>query len=207
MERGVSDAPDLIASEEKRMDTMERLPRIVRWTLRLEETTALDAPVHALQPPITAVFGTGTRGAVLRGAWLGHAIHPVLTDIPIGTWTSATLLDLLGGPDMSTAAQRLIGIGVLAAGPTAWAGWAEWSAAGPRDKRVGLVHAVTNGVAIGMYAASWFARRRGQHGRGARLGLAGAGVSAVGAYLGGHLVEGRKVASRHPAYDDTPLGP
>jgi hypothetical protein len=184
------------------MDPIERPPRIVRWTLRLEQAQALDRPVHALEPSIQALFGTGTRGSVLRGEWLGHAVHPILTDVVIGTWTSASLLDLLGGPDMSPAAQRLIGTGVLAAGPTAWTGWAEWSTAGSRGKRVGLVHAVTNGVAISLYASSWVARRRGRQGRGARLALAGAGVSGLGAYLGGHLTAARKVGSRHTAYDD-----
>jgi uncharacterized membrane protein YfcA len=71
---------------------------------------------------------------------------------------------------------------------------------------VGLVHALTNGVAIGVYSASWLARRSGRHQTGARLALAGTAVASVGAYLGGHLAEARKVASRHPAYDDPPVG-
>jgi Predicted membrane protein (DUF2231) len=187
------------------MNLIERPPRIVRWTLRLENAAALDRPVHALEPSIQAWFGTGTRASVLRGEWLGHAVHPMLTDAVLGSWTSAILLDLLGGPNSSAAAQRLIGAGLLAAGPTTWTGWAEWSAAGSRDKRVGLVHAATNGVAISLYASSWFARRRGRHGSGVRLALAGAAVSGAGAYLGGHLVEARKVASRHRAYADAPL--
>ena len=184
------------------MNRTERPPKIVRWTLQLEEARALDRPVRALEPSIRSLFGTGARGSVLRGEWLGHAIHPALTDLVLGTWTSASLLDLLGGPGSSAASQRLIGTGLLAVGPTAWTGWAEWSAAGSRDKRLGLVHAVTNAAAIGVYAASWFARRRGRHGTGARLALAGAAVSAAGAYLGGHLVETRKVASHDSAYDD-----
>jgi hypothetical protein len=183
------------------MSTVERPPRIVRWTLRLEEASALDRPVRALERPVRNVFGSGVHGSVLRGEWLGHAVHPLLTDVALGSWTSATVLDLVGGPDSSVAAQKLVGTGLLAAGPTAWTGWAEWSAAGSRDKRVGLVHAVTNAAAIGVYAASWLARRRGRHGTGAGLALAGAAVSAVGAYLGGHLVEARKVASHHPVYD------
>ena len=187
------------------MNRTERPPKIVRWTLKLEEARALDRPVRALEPSIRSLFGTGSRGSVLRGEWLGHAIHPALTDVVLGTWTSASLLDLLGGPGSSAASQRLIGTGLLAAGPTAWTGWAEWSASGSRDKRVGLVHAVTNAVAIGVYAASWFARRQGRHGTGARLALAGAAVSAAGAYLGGHLVETRKVASHDAAYADGPL--
>ncbi len=187
------------------MNTVEPTSRIVRWTLGLEDATALDRPVKALEPWIQALFGSGTRGSVLRGEWLGHAVHPLLTDVVIGAWTSASVLDLIGGADSSSSAQRLIGTGLLAAGPTAWTGWAEWSAAGSRDKRVGLVHAVTNGVAIGVYAASWMARRRGRQGTGVRLALAGATLSGAAAYLGGHLTEGRKVASRHPAYDEPSL--
>ena len=184
------------------MNTPERAPLLVRRMLQLEQTHALDAPVHAIEPTVRTVFGTGTRGSVLRGDWLGHSLHPILTDIVLGTWTSAGLLDLTGGPQSSAAAQRLVGAGLLAAGPTAWTGWAEWSLAGPSAKRVGLVHAVTNGAAISVYAASWFARRRGQHGRGVRLAVAGAAISTVGGYLGGHLAQARKVGSRHPAFQE-----
>jgi Predicted membrane protein (DUF2231) len=181
-------------------------PSIVRWTRRLEDATTLDAPVRALEPSIHALFGTGTRASVLRGDWLGHAVHPLLTDIVIGTWTSATVLDLFGRRASSEPARRLIGIGLLAVGPTAWTGWAEWSAAGPREKRVGLVHAVTNGLAIGIYTSSWVLRKRGRQDAGAKLALAGAAVSGIGAYLGGHLATTRKVGSHHPAYDEAPLG-
>ena len=101
------------------MSPVERDPKIVQWTLRLEEATALDRPVRALESSIKAYFGSGTRGSVLRGEWLGHAIHPLLTDVVLGTWTSASLLDLFGGPDSPVPAQRLVGAGLLAAGPTA----------------------------------------------------------------------------------------
>lgn len=188
------------------MSPIDRPPAIVRATMRLEETTALDGPVHALEPHIRRAFGTGKRGSVLRGEWLGHAVHPLLTDVVLGTWTSATVLDLVGGRDSAAAAQRLVATGLLTVGPTAWTGWAEWSAAGPRDKRVGLVHAATNAVAIGAYTASWVARRSGRHDSGARWALVGATVSGLGAYLGGHLTEARKVSSRHPAYADSPSG-
>ena len=185
------------------MAHIEQAPRIVNWTRRLEETAALDRPVQAVEPLVQRWFGTGARGAALRGEWLGHAVHPILTDVVLGTWTSASLLDVLGGRDSTAAAQRLVGAGLVAVGPTAWTGWAEWSVAGSREKRVGLVHAVANAVAINLYAASWFARRRGSHGRGVRLALAGAAVSGLGGYLGGHLAAARKVSSHHPAFDDS----
>lgn len=182
------------------MKPIEQPPAIVSWTKRLEDATALDAPVQTIEPYIKKVFGTGARGAVLRGDWLGHAVHPILTDLVVGTWTSASVLDWFGGEESASSAQKLIGAGLLGVAPTAWTGWAEWSDIGPRDKRVGLVHAVTNGLAIGIYASSWVARQRGRHSTGATLALAGATVSGAGAYLGGHLAAARKVSSHHPAY-------
>ena len=65
------------------------------WTLRLENAESLDGPVRAIEPSIKTVFGSGRRGWVLRGEWLGHAVHPLLTDVALGTWTSASILDLL----------------------------------------------------------------------------------------------------------------
>lgn len=185
------------------MDHLDRTPALVRLTLGLEGASVLDPVVRAVEPWARRWFGEGSRGALLRGDPLGHALHPILTDLAVGNWLSATLLDLLGGADARPAARMLVGTGVLAAVPTAWTGWAEWSLAAPRDKRVGLVHAVTNAAAIGVYASSWVARRRGRHGAGVRRALAGASIAGGGAYLGGHLVAARKVASRNPAYDDT----
>ncbi|QNN53887.1 DUF2231 domain-containing protein [Nocardioides mesophilus] len=185
--------------------TASQAPALVRWTERLETSDALDAPVRALQPLADALLADPTRADALRGMWVGHAIHPVLTDVPIGTWTSATVLDLVGGESARGAACRLIGVGILAALPTALTGVAEWGETGVREKRVGVVHAVGNSMALGLYSASWLARRRGNHRRGKRLALAGAVVLSGGAYLGGHLTEVRKVSSYHPAYDHTPV--
>ncbi len=187
------------------MSSIKPPPSLVEATLWLENSTTLDAPVRAIEPAIRAIFGTGTRSAVLRGDWLGHSLHPLLTDVVIGSWTSATVLDLIGGREASGAAQRLIGVGLLAAPPTAWSGWAEWTGAAQREKRVGLVHAVTNGLAIGIYLRSWLARRHGRHGAGISLALTGAAVAGVGGYLGGHLAAARKVGSHDSAYDEGSL--
>ncbi|KQY62567.1 MULTISPECIES: DUF2231 domain-containing protein [unclassified Nocardioides] len=183
------------------MSPFEPPPAAVRWLKKLEDSAALDGPVQALEPHVRTIFGSGTRGAVLRGDWLGHAVHPALTDVVLGSWTSATVLDLLGRGRWAEPAQALVGTGLVVVGPTAWTGWAEWSEAGPREKRVGVVHAVGNGVAIGLYAASWLARRRGAHGTGARLALLGATVAGGAGFLGGHLAVARKVGTRDPAYD------
>ncbi|MGB3593941.1 MAG: (2Fe-2S)-binding protein, partial [Ornithinimicrobium sp.] len=121
------------------MSSIEPPARLVDWTLRLENAAALDTPVSLIEPEIEALFGSGLRGSLLRGDWLGHAVHPVLTDFVLGSWTSATVLDVFGGPDSASSARKLVGAGLLVVGPTAWTGWAQWSGSERRDKRVGLV--------------------------------------------------------------------
>ncbi|MDX6324636.1 MAG: hypothetical protein QOK15_990 [Nocardioidaceae bacterium] len=180
-------------------------PAVVTLTERLEQTQALDGVVRLVQPLVDALLADPGRAALLQGMWLGHAVHPLLTDVPIGTWTSATVLDLVGGRQAQPAAKRLIGVGILAAVPTALTGWAEWGPLEPRDKRTGVVHAATNVTALALYTASWRARGKGRHLRGVVLGLAASGALGLGGYLGGHLVEARKVSSRHPAFADPPV--
>lgn len=160
-----------------------------RVLTRLDGVEALDqvaTPIHSALEPIAA----SPVGAVLRGRWLGHAAHPVLTDVPIGCWTSAWLIDLFGGPQHEDAARAFIGLGVIAAIPTVVTGWADWVGLPAEKRRTGVVHAGTNAVATALYAASWRARRAGDHRRGVRLAHAGAALATAGGFLGGHLAFG-----------------
>ncbi|GAA3540304.1 DUF2231 domain-containing protein [Aeromicrobium flavum] len=180
----------------------ESAPFLVRATERLEGARVLDPAVRLLAPAARKLIGSPGRRRVLQGHDLGHAIHPLLTDLPIGFWTSATVLDLVGGRDSRPAARRLVGLGLVSAGPTALTGWAEWAVVDGRpQRRVGVVHAVANITAVVAYAASWRARSRGDQARGRNLALAGATVASVGGYLGGHMTSARKVSSRHPAFE------
>jgi nitrite reductase/ring-hydroxylating ferredoxin subunit len=125
----------------------------------------------------------------------------------IGSFTSATLLDLLGGDDDGTAAERLIGVGIAAYAPTALTGVNDWADSEPADatvRRVGLVHASTNALALTLYGSSLAARRRGSRGTGKMLSLAGAGVLAAGGYLGGHMSFTKGVGPNQTAYDPGP---
>ncbi|KRE81602.1 Rieske (2Fe-2S) protein [Arthrobacter sp. Soil763] len=124
---------------------------------------------------------------VLSGTLIGHPVHPLLTDLPIGAWSMAALLDTLGGETMKPAADLLVAVGIAAAVPTAAAGLNDWSDTQGKPRRVGLVHAAANSAALGLYAASGVARSKGSRGLGKTLGLAGFGILMVGGFLGGHL--------------------
>ena len=143
----------------------------------------------------------------LSGTWLGHALHPALTDIVIGSFLGATLLDLLGGDPDGRARSRLIGAGLAAAGPTALTGandWADTEPASDGVRRAGLVHGASNTGALSLYAASLAARRRGARRTGALLGLGGATMLLAGAYLGGHLSFSRGVGPDQTVFDPGP---
>jgi len=158
-------------------------------TQRLEESEWLDPATDKVGNLVATVLPPGTAKDALHGRWLGHQLHPLLVALPIGMWSGASLLDLTAGRESHRAAQRLVGAGVLLVAPTAAAGWADWSELGEfeRPKRVGLVHAAANNLATVVYAASWLARRRGDHSRGRTLALLGAAGLTVGGYLGAHL--------------------
>lgn len=175
---------------------------VVRSTLRLEGESRLDPLVRAVSPAVGVLIGSGERDRALRGMWLGHALHPMLTDLPLGLWTSASVLDLVGGQDAAGPARRLVGLGIVSSLPTTVTGLAEFGAmVGDRERRVGLVHAMANSAALGLYVASYRARRRDRQRSGRMLALAGTTMAMAGGFLGGHLTEARKVSSRHPAFD------
>lgn len=151
---------------------------------RLEKTSKLDRLSDPLQRGLHRILRGRVRD-VLHGVWLGHPLHPTLVQVPIGAWLAAAILDAI--PGTSRSATVLVGVGTAGAVPTAVAGWNDWSSLEREPRRVGLVHAASNSVAIGLYTGSLIARLAGNHRLGRRLAYAGMGVASVGAFLGGHL--------------------
>lgn len=173
---------------------------------QIESATALDRVGEVVGKAVRDNLPRGALKDALSGTWLGHAVHPMLTDVVIGSFMSASLLDLLGAGDGS-ASERLIALGLVAYFPTAAAGvndWADSEATDDAIRRTGVVHAACNGLAATLYAASRRARRRGAHGAGAALGFAGMGVLLAGGYLGGHLSLNKGVGPAQTVFDPGP---
>lgn len=171
----------------------------------LEQTTVLDSVAKTVGKAVRDLIGRGEIKDALSGTWLGHAVHPPLTDVVVGSFLGVSLLDLLGGEGKSS--QRLLGVGLAAAVPTALTGvndWADTEIADDAVRRVGLVHAGANTSALMLYAASLGARRRGARGRGAALALAGTAIMTAGGYLGGHMSYTRGVGPNQTAFDPGP---
>lgn len=173
----------------------------------LESVEALDGAALKLAGAVNNAVPVGVPRDALAGTWLGHPLHPVLTDVVIGSFISATLLDVLGGDDSGRASERLIEVGLVTAAPTVASGLVDWAMTVYGDRRarpVGLVHASANVTASALYAASLAARRRGARGRARLLSLAGGAALSLGGQLGGHLSFTRGVGVNETAFDEGP---
>ncbi|MBV9204888.1 MAG: Rieske (2Fe-2S) protein [Actinobacteria bacterium] len=148
---------------------------------RLEQESRLDGVVSAGQR-VARLIRPGKVRDALHGVWLGHPLHPVLIQAPVGAWLSASLLDFTGGDDR--AARRLVAAGLAAAVPAAVAGAADWSEQHEQQMRVGVVHAAGNTAALGFYGASLLARGPALS---RALRLAGLAAVSVSGLLGGHI--------------------
>jgi nitrite reductase/ring-hydroxylating ferredoxin subunit len=176
----------------------------VRFLAGLE---ALDPPAKKIGKAVRTIVKPGPVKDALSGSWLGHALHPLLTDVTIGSFTSAVALDWLGGRESEPAARRLIGLGLLSAVPTVSSGYSDWADTEVADdsvRRIGIVHAAANATAASLFAASWLARRRGDHGRGKALALVAGGVLGGAGYLGAHLTLAEGVGVDHTVFEDGP---
>ncbi len=170
-------------------------PSISGRVVKAVQESPVSRLLERLLTTVTAPF-VPSDDSIARTDVLGHSLHPVLTDLPLGCWTSASLVDLVGGRSGRSASTKLVGIGLLAAGPTAYAGLASWSRLDGEARRIGAVHAVGNDVAIVLFAGSFLARVRGEHWKGVRLALLGNVATAAAGHLGGYLALERGTADR-----------
>lgn len=158
---------------------------------RLGQLTSLDAVADKIDKFVRPRVEKESVRNALSGVWLGHRLHPLLTDVTITCFGGAALVDLLA-PRHSPIARRLIGVGILSAVPTAAAGLSDWIDVYDDGRRIGLVHMTGNSLALLLYTRSFLHRghlhkRRGKRGGGRLSAFAGLAVLAGSGYLGGHL--------------------
>jgi nitrite reductase/ring-hydroxylating ferredoxin subunit len=164
---------------------------------RVADVAAFD---KVIEPARRAVLGALRPQAVkdfLHGTWLGHPLHPALVQVPVGSWLSAGVLDLI--PPLRPAATVLIGTGVAAAVPASLAGAADWSEQELGVRRLGALHAAANSTALGLFVGSLVARGKGRGTLGRALSYAGLGLATGSAAIGGHMSYAQSAGVSHAA--------
>jgi nitrite reductase/ring-hydroxylating ferredoxin subunit/uncharacterized membrane protein len=186
------------------------------WHHQVVEQVDGWAWIRTLNDQLTAVLGPLREkyqgNPVLElmhgGRWMGHPLHPALSDLPVGLWTSAMILDFAApapGPDAGLdAAGLLSALGIASSVATAATGIVDWTVSDDQDRRVGLFHGVLNTGALGLQCLSLASRLSGHRGTARGLGAASLAVTGAAAYLGGHLVFGKAVMVNRVAGADGP---
>jgi nitrite reductase/ring-hydroxylating ferredoxin subunit/uncharacterized membrane protein len=168
------------------------------------EHPALDRVAEPLSKAVRGAYeGAGPAGQLaknaLHGVWLGHPLHPVFTDVPVGAWTTALALDAAanGDPGMRRAATFAMGVGLAGAVGAAVTGLTDWSETDGRSRRAGLVHGLLNLAATALFATAFVQRQRDDHDGGRLCAWTGYTIALGAAYLGGDLVYGQRIGVTH----------
>jgi nitrite reductase/ring-hydroxylating ferredoxin subunit/uncharacterized membrane protein len=123
----------------------------------------------------------------LNGTWLGHPLHGLLTDVPVGAFTVVVLLDIL---DQRYAADVALAFGVLAMLAAAAAGFADYADTDGLPRQRATVHSTLMIVALVIYIVSILLRWGNPADRTAAIATSIVGylLVAAGAFVGGDVV-------------------
>jgi nitrite reductase/ring-hydroxylating ferredoxin subunit/uncharacterized membrane protein len=177
----------------------------IRDLLRpLQDWDLLDPAGEWLSTKISALTSAGSVKSVLSGTWLGHPLHPLLTDVPIGALVTATVVDTFCGEDGAAASDALTVVGLLAVAPTIASGLSDWADTVGPERRLGMIHGLANVGAATLYLAALLNRRTGNRAAARLFSAAGLGALSAGGYIGGHLVFARGLGVDHNVFDEAP---
>ena len=153
----------------------------------------LDGVSESIQPKVREAVEAGgtTARNILDGVWFEAPLHPVLTDVPIGSWTAALVFDgldaLSGSRAMRNAADASLAFGVASGFAAAAVGLSDWRYLSGGSRRMGMAHALFNGGGLALNVASLALRATGRRNAGRLAFLAGYSLNGMGAHLGGEL--------------------
>jgi nitrite reductase/ring-hydroxylating ferredoxin subunit/uncharacterized membrane protein len=131
---------------------------------------------------------------LLVGRWLGHPLHAVLTDAPIGILFLVIVFDALG---MAEAAAWTLGVGILTMLAAAVAGYADYADTDGKARERATLHSTLMLVALVGYIVSLWLRFGPGPGGGGLVGdttaavwvsIASFLILSAGAYVGGDVV-------------------
>jgi nitrite reductase/ring-hydroxylating ferredoxin subunit/uncharacterized membrane protein len=174
----------------------------------IDEQEWLDEAAETIQPAVLNAFKSGGKPGndiknFLHGKWLGHPLHPMITDIPLGAWTTVAVLDTMeicGSKKYKPGADAAVGIGLAGAAGAAATGLADWTGTTQVERKAGLAHAILNVTATALYLASFILRKRKKSRKSAiALSMLGYGITTASAYIGGNLVYNQQMGVNHAA--------
>jgi nitrite reductase/ring-hydroxylating ferredoxin subunit/uncharacterized membrane protein len=168
----------------------------------------LDKASDAVQPKVRELVDAGGETAryVLDGVWFEVPLHPVLTDVPVGSWTAALVFDGLdiatGKTAMRNAADATLAVGIAGGFAAAAVGLSDWRYLKGGSRRMGMAHALLNAGGLALNTSSLILRAAGRRNTGRLAFLAGYSLNGMGAHLGGELSYGYGLRVNRNVYEN-----
>jgi len=159
----------------------------------VEALPFLDGIGEAVQPEVQKAVNAGgtTARNVLDGVWFEAPLHPVMTDVPIGSWTATLVFDGLdlatGKKPLQHAADASLVFGTLGALGAAVTGLSDWRYLSGGSRKMGVAHGLLNTIGLVLSIVSLFQRATGRRNAGRLTFLTGYSISGMAAHLGGEL--------------------
>lgn len=179
----------------------------------LDKKEWIEQTSDKLQSAIVKVYDqAGEKGKkaknFMHGTWLGHPLHPLLIDIPMGAWSVAAMLDLLelqGVKGYTRGADAAVEIGLIGALSAAVAGLTDWTGTQGKARKLGLLHGFLNLTATGLYATAILLRKvKATRKTGLAISFFGYAITTAAGYFGGKLVFNHRVGVTHALQADFP---
>ncbi len=170
----------------------------------------LDKVSQPVQNWIAKLYGQPGQPAYrikdfLNGVWLGHALHPVLVNVPLGSWSATLVLDLAWLVDQNDGIARgadlSMWLGLAGAAGSAVTGVTSWVDTDGPEQRTGMLHALLNTGITVLNATSAILRFTGQRRTAIALSTTAYAISLYSAYLGGELTYSSGVGVNHVAWE------
>ena len=170
----------------------------------------LEPVENGLQKVVKGAFKAGGETGrkvedALHGTWLGHPLHAALTDVPIGAYTAAVVMDaaetLTGNETLAAGADTAIAIGLVGAVASAITGLTDWQHLDGAPRRVGLVHGLLNLSSTALFATSYILRKKDSRTAAKAFSTAGYALTLTAARLGGELVYHHGIGVDHALED------
>ncbi|HZF57245.1 MAG TPA: DUF2231 domain-containing protein, partial [Rubrobacter sp.] len=148
----------------------------------------LDGLAEKTQPKVQEAIDRGgvTLRNALDGVWIEVPLHPVLTDVPVGSWTAAITLDAIdlvsGSKAVRNAADGALAVGVVGGFAAAAVGISDWRYLSGGSRRMGMAHGLLNTVGLALNTTSLILRATGRRNAGRLAFLAGFSINGIGAH-------------------------
>ncbi|HLJ33997.1 MAG TPA: DUF2231 domain-containing protein [Ktedonobacteraceae bacterium] len=184
------------------------------------ETSSMPQPFverlsDSLQHIISVVVGAQRKPprrlkSMLNGTWVGHPLHPVITDVPVGSWMLTAVFDIIWliAPTSfawaARAAEVTVVLGLLGALGAIVTGLTDWSDTYGSERKVGLYHGMFNAIATLLYVASLILRLQTVTGGSiiaAILGFLGLIAVLIAGFLGGEMVFNKGTGVNRTAWE------